>query len=66
MQVTLFAGLGALAMSFLPLGGAPITDDPVVLVMIGTEGEAAGGDHWAPALWEGAAPVPEAVEVADF
>ena len=65
-QVTLFHELGAtLATSFAPFGHATVGDDPVVLVMVGQDGDAAGGDHWWPALWEDAAPANEMVEVED-
>jgi len=63
-QVTMFEELGAtVATSFEPFGGIVVTDKPVVLMMGGQEGDAAGGDHWAPAQWEAAAPAPDMVEV---
>ena len=63
-QVTMFQELGAtLATSFEPFGDVDVTDNPVVLLMAGQDGDAAGGDHWAPALWEAAAPALDMVEV---
>ncbi len=64
-QVTMFGQVGAiLATSFMPFGDVAVTDEPVVLMMAGQDGDAAGGDHWAPALWVAAAPMPDMVEVA--
>jgi hypothetical protein len=60
----MFAELGAtLATSFAPFGDIAVSDDPVVLYMVGQDGDAAGGDHWAPARWAVATPGTHMVEV---
>jgi len=56
-QVAMFGQVGAsLATSYMPFGGIAITNDPVVLLEVSHDDDAAGGDHWAPALWEPARP----------
>jgi len=49
----------SLATSYMPFGDIAITDDPIVLFMMGhLDGDAAGADNWAPARWALAAPAP--------